>query len=93
MITLEKSKEEYHSLIPNDQHAVKQILLQFRQQYIMSGMTVDIPYFFFSIHKPMFRLGEEKEFLKIANGGVFSYNSIFLISRFIKETRRGTQNE
>lgn len=93
MVTLETATAEYESLSPADQQAVNQILIGVRHRYIMSGISVDVPYFFFSTNRPMFQPGEEKEFLEIKDSKTFAMNAIYLISRFIKRARGGTTNE
>lgn len=92
-LTLQEATDMYESLSSADQYAVKQILHSVRHRYIMSGIKVDVPYFFFSIHRPMFQEGEEKEFLEIKEAKEFAMYAIYYIARFIKKARTGTTDE
>lgn len=92
-ITKEIASNEFEKLIGPDRQTVINILMDVRNRYIMSGFQVDLPYFFYSMHKKMFRGDEHKDFLDIKDSNVFTIYAIYYISRFILETRGGTTNE
>lgn len=91
LVTLDQAEQEYAKLNDNDKLAVGQIMMDARRKYVMSGMTVDVPYFFASIYRNMYATKEEwLKFIEIKTSKEFSIDAIYLISRFILAAKEGT---
>jgi len=85
-VTKDVAEREYESLHQSHKQKVAGILMDLRRRYLMSGINVDIPYFFWSLNKPLFIGDEHIEFLEITDSYDFAVNAIYLISRFINKT-------
>ncbi len=59
IITNEQSRELFSTLYPGEAQFLVQFLLQNVNQYKASGIQVDFPYYFYSIHKDSILRGEE----------------------------------
>lgn len=59
LITEQQSRDLFDKLIPQEGAILVQFLLQNINQYKASGVKVDFPYWFYSVHKETIFGGEE----------------------------------
>jgi len=84
-----KAQNEFEKLNKEERNFLIRFLMKIRMQYDASPVHVDLPYYFWSIHKYMFHNKKEKlDFLDINTGDEFATQSIYYISRQIISQRR-----
>jgi hypothetical protein len=84
----ETANEVFISLTPQEKVVVIRILEDCRMRYIHSNINVDIPYFFWNIHRPIFEGIDPTEFLDITEPKQFAIQAVFHISNYIIKNRR-----
>ena len=91
MFTNEQARNEFSLLAPQEKQLTVKILVDLRNKYGIMGMSVDIPYFFYSLHRPLFARMDSKfteDFLAITQVEPFTNNAIYLISHHIIKGRK-----
>lgn len=80
---------EFEKLGIEEKRAVIGTLQRTKQSYILSGVQVDVPYFFWSVNPVLFAGIDPAEFLEITESYEFGVQAVYYISRYINE-KRGT---
>lgn len=85
-ITLTKSKEIFNRLDNREKNMVMGTIVDSRRRYIMSGITVDIPYWFISVFPDPFHgisKTDRESFLDITTAEEFGIQVVYYLSCFL----------
>jgi len=80
---IKTANDVFMTLHPQHKAIVIAILKDCRKKYIVSNINVDVPYFFWSIHRPMFDGIDPSEFLDIEDPKQFAIQAVYYISNHI----------
>lgn len=84
----EISNEIFITLTPREKAIVIQVLEDCRVRYIQSNIAVDVPYFFWSINRPIFEGVDPSDFLDIKEPDQFGIQAVYYISKYIIRNRK-----
>ena len=87
-ITLEMAKGALSRLTDEETNIIINVIERTGMMYLNSGVEVDVPYFFWSIHKDVFAKVDPTEYLSIKDSINFGIQTVFYFSLYI-EFKRG----
>jgi len=82
--------ELFNKLTNKEKNMLVATLNNTKFNYIKSGIPVDLPYFFWSVNRPLFVIATKEdvdEFLEIDDSRTFSIFTVYYISKFILDKR------
>ena len=87
-MTKDEANVEFEQLNIQERKLVIGTLNKTKHGYLVSGGNVDVPYFFWSLNKPLFEGVNPSEFLDIKTSEQFGIQAIYYISKYINKMRK-----